>query len=105
MNMLIRVKLALTEDNPTIKPYEEAYWALQSDYRLPIESSLRLIEGIHIHLVALMESFTENEWNRTYVNPESGIIFPLKRALGLYAWHGKHHLAHITETVKKMIAD
>ena len=72
MNSLIRFKLALTEDNPTIKPYEEAYWALLPDYRLPVESSLRMMEGIHIHWVALLESFTENEWDRTFTNPESG---------------------------------
>jgi hypothetical protein len=101
LNSLIRFKLALTENNPTVKPYEEAYWALQPDYRLPVESSLRILEGVHIHWVALLESFTENEWNRTFTNPESGKTLTLKLALGLYAWHGKHHLAHITETVKK----
>jgi hypothetical protein len=101
LNSLIRFKLALTENNPTIKPYEEAYWALLPDYRLPVESSLRILEGVHIHWVALLESFTENEWDRTFTNPESGQTIPLKRALGIYAWHGKHHLAHITETVKK----
>ena len=101
MNSLIRFKLALTETNPTIKPYEEAYWALLPDYRMPVESSLRILEGIHSHWVNLLESFTENEWNKTFTNPESGQTIPLKRALGLYAWHGRHHLAHITETVKK----
>lgn len=101
LNSLIRFKLALTEDNPTIKPYEEGYWALQADYRLPVESSLRILEGVHIHWVALLESFTENEWNRTFTNPESGQTLSLKRALGLYSWHGKHHLAHIMETIKK----
>jgi hypothetical protein len=103
MNSIIRFKLALTEDNPTIKPYEEAYWALQPDYRLPVESSLRILEGIHIRWVGLLESFTENEWNKTFTNPESGQTLSLKRALGMYAWHGRHHLAHITETVKKFV--
>jgi len=101
LNSLIRFKLALTENNPTVKPYEEAYWALQPDYRLPVESSLRILEGVHIHWVALLESFTENEWNRTFTNPESGQTLTLKKATGLYSWHGKHHLAHITETVAK----
>jgi hypothetical protein len=101
LNSLIRFKLALTENKPTIKPYEEADWALLPDYRLPVESSLRIIEGIHIHWAALLESFTENEWNRSFVHPESGETIPLKKALALYSWHGKHHLAHITETVKK----
>ena len=101
MNSLTRFKLALTEDNPTVKPYEEAHWALLPDYRLPVESSLRMLEGIHRHWAALLESFTDDEWNRTFTNPESGQTLPLKRALALYSWHGKHHLAHITETVKK----
>lgn len=102
MNALMRFKLALTEDNPTIRPYEEGDWALLPDYRLPVESSLKMIEGIHQHMTALFESFTEEQWNRTFVHPESGQTNPLKKILALYSWHGKHHLAHITETVKKL---
>ena len=101
MNSIVRFKLALTEDKPTIKPYEEADWALLPDYRLPVESSLRIIEGIHLHWVTLLESFTEDEWNRGFVHPESGNTILLKKAAGLYAWHSNHHLAHVTETVKK----
>ena len=101
MNSLIRFKLALTENNPTIKPYEEADWALLPDYRLPVESSLKMLEGIHIHMVALFESFTENEWDRTYMHPASGDTATLKKGLALYAWHSRHHLAHLTETIKK----
>lgn len=101
MNSLIRFKLALTEDNPTIKPYEEADWALLPDYRLPVESSLKMLEGIHVHLVTLFESFTENEWDRTFVHPASGEAVPLKKGLALYSWHSRHHLAHLTETIKK----
>jgi uncharacterized damage-inducible protein DinB len=101
MNSLTRFKLALTEDNPTIKPYDEAGWAIQPDYRLPVEPSLKMLEGIHQHMVALFESFTENEWNRTFIHPATGSITPLKKNLALYAWHGNHHLAHLTETIKK----
>jgi DinB superfamily len=101
MNSIIRFKLALTEDNPTIKPYEEADWALLPDYRLPVESSLKMLEGIHQHMAALFESFTDEQWNRTFTHPESGDTSPLKKILALYAWHSKHHLAHITETVKR----
>jgi len=101
MNSLTRFKLALTEDNPTIKPYDEAGWAIQPDYRLPVEPSLRMLEGIHQHMVALFESFTENEWNRTFIHPASGSVTSLKKNLALYAWHGNHHLAHLTETIKK----
>jgi hypothetical protein len=102
MNALMRLKLALTEDKPIIKPYEEAHWALLADYRLPVESSLKILEGIHQHWAAILESFTEDEWNRSFIHPASGDIVPLKKALGMYSWHGKHHLAQITETVKKM---
>ena len=101
MNSIVRIKLALTEDNPTIKPYEEADWALLPDYRLPVESSLKMLDGIHQHMVALFESFSEEQWNRTFVHPESGDTSPLKKILGLYAWHGAHHLAHIVETAKR----
>ena len=101
MNSLMRFKWALTEDRPIIKPYEEADWALLPDYRLPVEPSLRIIDGIHLRWVALLESFTEEDWNRTFTNPESGSTIQLKKALALYAWHSDHHLAHITETVKK----
>ncbi len=100
MNSVIRFKWALTEDNPTIKAYEEADWALLADYRLPVEPSLKLIEGLHQRCVAMLESFTENEWARTFVHPASGETIPLKKALALYDWHSRHHLAHITETVK-----
>lgn len=105
MNSLIRFKLALTENAPIIKPYEEADWALLPDYRLPVESSLRILEGVHQHWVTLLESFGEDQWTRTFTNPESGQTIPLKRALALYAWHSRHHLAHITETIKKMNLD
>lgn len=101
LNALIRIKLALTEDNPTIKPYQEADWALLNDYRLPVESSLKELEGLHQHLVALFESFTEPEWERTHYHPESQEKVSMKRVLANYAWHGNHHLAHITETSKR----
>ncbi|MGZ3820463.1 MAG: DinB family protein, partial [Mucilaginibacter sp.] len=71
------------------------------DYRLPVESSLKILEGVHQHMAALFESFTEEQWNLTFIHPETGNAVPLKRNLALYAWHGKHHLAHITETIKR----
>ncbi|RCH56913.1 putative metal-dependent hydrolase [Mucilaginibacter hurinus] len=101
INSITRIKLALTEENPIIKPYEEAYWALLPDYRLAVEPSLKILEGVHQHLVVLFENFTEREWNRTFVHPETGASNTLLKTLGVYAWHGRHHLAHITETKKK----
>ncbi|MGN6397764.1 MAG: YfiT family bacillithiol transferase [Mucilaginibacter sp.] len=102
MNSLLRFKWALTEANPTIKPYEEADWALLPDYRMPVESSLKILEGLHQHWAVLLESFTENEWARTFVHPASGDTMQLKKALALYAWHSKHHLAHVTNAVKSL---
>lgn len=102
MNSLIRFKWTLTEESPTIKAYHQANWALLPDYRLPVEPSLRMLEGIHQHLVALFESFTEDQWDSFFVHPETGANVPLKRNLALYAWHGKHHLAHITEAIKRI---
>jgi hypothetical protein len=101
MNALTRIKLALTEQNPTIKPYNEAEWATQTDYHLPVESSLKMLEGIHQHLVALLDAFTETEWQRTFVHPESSITYTLQLSAAVYAWHSNHHLAHITETMKQ----
>jgi len=102
MNSLLRFKWALTEENPTIKPYEEGDWALLPDYRMPVESSLKILEGLHQHWAVLLESFTENEWPRAFVHPASGDTLQLKKALALYAWHSKHHLAHVTNAVKSL---
>ncbi|QJD96396.1 putative metal-dependent hydrolase [Mucilaginibacter robiniae] len=101
MNALMRIKLALTEENPTIKAYNEPDWALLPDYRLPVESSLKLLEGVHQHLTALFESFTENEWSRTFYHPDRKDTISLQKSLAMYAWHSNHHLAHITETMKQ----
>lgn len=98
MNALIRFKWALTEDNPTIKTYQEAEWALLRDYQLPAESSLKMLEGIHLHLTTLFESLSDEQWSRTFYHPESKMEISLKRNLGNYSWHSRHHLAHITNT-------
>ncbi|WP_295770933.1 YfiT family bacillithiol transferase [uncultured Mucilaginibacter sp.] len=100
MNALMRIKLALTEDHPTIKPYDEAGWAMQIDYRLPVESSLKMLEGIHQHMVALYESLDETQWNRSFLHPERGVIYTIALSAAMYAWHSNHHLAHITQTMK-----
>jgi len=80
MNSLTRFKLALTEENPAIKPYEEADWALLPDYRMPVEPSLKMLEGIHQHWVALLEALTEEQWNRTFLHPASGESIQLKKS-------------------------
>lgn len=97
MNSLIRFKLALTEDHPTIRPYEEARWAELSDSTIePIESSLVLIESLHRKWVTLLQSMDDTQFARTFYHPGSGETVRLDQCLGMYAWHGRHHLAHIT---------
>jgi uncharacterized damage-inducible protein DinB len=96
MNFNMRLRLALTEDNPTIRPYEEKAWAMLHDVeRAPVEWSLELLEALHARLLMLLRSLSTTQWQRTFVHPESGIM-QLDRAASLYAWHGRHHVAHIT---------
>jgi hypothetical protein len=95
MNAYVRIKLALTEDWPTIKPYEEKSWALLRDSAAPIEWSLELVESLHARLVMLLQSLTEDQWRRGYRHPDSGDV-PLDVAALSYAWHSRHHVAHIT---------
>lgn len=98
MNSLCRVKLALTEDEPpTIRPYYEERWAELADSRLPIEVSMRMIDGIHRRWAELLESMTDEQFAREFVHPETG-NWTLEKMTGLYAWHSRHHTAHITET-------
>lgn len=100
LNSFIRFKLALTEKNPTIKPYAEDQWAKLPDSSLPIEISLTLIRGLHERWVYLLENLTAEQLNRTFTHPESGVI-TLAKNIGLYAWHGNHHLAHIKNAIGK----
>ncbi|MGL4610297.1 MAG: YfiT family bacillithiol transferase [Trueperaceae bacterium] len=101
MNGYVRFKLALTENNPTIKPYLEHEWAKLPDSTLPLEMSLKLFEAIHERWTKLLQHMTDVDFERTYVNPESRKQWLLKEAIGLYAWHGNHHIAHITELRKR----
>ena len=94
MNAFIRLKLALTEDQPVIKPYDEARWAVLADAALPIDPSLDLLDAVHIRWVALLESMTDLDFERTFVHPASG-AWRLDQYLAQYAWHGRHHTAHI----------
>ena len=96
LNGYARFKLALTEETPTIKPYDEARWAALPDVRsVPIETSLRLLEALHARWAALLHAMTAADFARGYVHPEHGRTIPLDQALASYAWHGRHHLAHI----------
>jgi hypothetical protein len=97
MNAYVRYKLALTEDTPTIKPYKEAGWAELSDTRtVPVEVSLQLLELLHTRWVALLRSLSPADLRRAFIHPEKQRTQTLEQTLGLYAWHGRHHVAHIT---------
>jgi hypothetical protein len=99
MNAIIRFKLLLTEDTPTIKPYQEDLFAeLEDTKRLPVDCSLKIIEGVHRRIVALLSSRKLNDYSRQYFHPEDGTTYRLDQATALYAWHCEHHLAHISST-------
>lgn len=102
LNAYVRFKLALTEDDPTIKPYAEGPWAELPDTKTtPVEVSLTLLDSLHDRWVRLLRSLTPEQWKRTFRHPEMGPM-DLEKTLALYAWHGKHHVAHITELRKRM---
>jgi hypothetical protein len=97
MNAYVRFKLALTEDEPAIKAYEQQLWAELPDTKeTPIEVSLAMLDSLHDRWVRLLRSITPEQWKRSFRHPELGLV-TLERNLGIYAWHGKHHVAHITE--------
>jgi uncharacterized damage-inducible protein DinB len=101
MNSYVRFKLALTEDEPTIKPYAEDRWAELADTKqTPIEVSLTLLETLHDRWVRLLRAMSPEDWKRTFRHPERGTM-TLEHALALYAWHGRHHVAHINELRKR----
>jgi uncharacterized damage-inducible protein DinB len=96
LNSYARFRLALTEDEPSIKTYHEDKWAELYDARTaPIELSLSLLESLHERWILLLKSLTAKDWDRTFRHPDLGAV-PLGKNVGLYAWHGKHHVAHIT---------
>ena len=97
MNAYIRFKLALTEDSPTIKPYDEGRWVMLADTQVvPVETSVVLVEALHERWSALLEGMAPGDFARTFVHPDHGKALTLDNALGMYAWHGRHHVAHIT---------
>lgn len=100
-NSYIRVKLALTEDAPAITAYDEAAWARLPDSRMPVEVSLPFVEAVHARLVALYESMDEAAFARTFIHPERGRV-TLANNLAIYAWHSRHHVAHITRLRERM---
>ena len=102
MNAYIRVRLGLTEDWPTIVPYQEARWADLEDARAaPVSSSLDLLQALHARWVRLFAPLEEQDWKRGYVHPENGRE-SIEQAAMLYDWHGRHHTAHVTQLRARM---
>ncbi|KVV16335.1 YfiT family bacillithiol transferase [Flavobacterium sp. TAB 87] len=102
MNSLTRLKLALTEQQPTIKRYFEERWAELLDTKsMSIEPSLKIIEGIHERWTVLLNNLKDEQYARIFIHPEHGKTFRVDENIGVYAWHCNHHLAHITETKKR----
>jgi len=101
MNAYIRFKLALTEDEPTIKPYMEDRWALLPDAQAPTEVSLVLLDCVHQRWMMVLGGLNDADWKRTFRHPELGTM-SLEKTLALYSWHGRHHVAHITSLRERM---
>ena len=97
INAYIRTKLALTEDNPTIKPYDQDEWIKLPDAQLDVAPSLVILRNLHQRWVAILQSLGETDLQRTYVHPESGRTIPLTEVIANYAWHGEHHYQHVAQ--------
>lgn len=103
MNAYTRFKLTITEDRPKIKPYLENEWAELEDGRIaPVDFSLNLLDSLHKRWVMLLKSMSASDFKRTFIHPEQGKEFSLDGVVGLYAWHGRHHLAHIQKLKERM---
>lgn len=101
MNCFIRIKWALTEATPIIKSYDENIWAtLQDSLTMPIEPTLNLLEGLHYRMAYLMQNLSENDLEKKFIHPDNNKEFTIKEIITTYAWHGKHHIAQITELKK-----
>ena len=100
LNMYQRLKLALTDENPTISAFDEEKWAVQPDTKLPVESSIKMLEGINERIVSLGHSLSEEQLDRTFTHQVNGII-TVARKVAKLAWHEEHHLAHIKSALSK----
>lgn len=102
INAYVRYRLAMSETEPMVKPYNEKLWAeLQDAKTAPAETSLQLLESLHERLIMLLNSMKPDDFLRTYRHPEYGVR-NLDSMLGTYAWHGRHHVAHITSLRERM---
>lgn len=97
MNAFVRCKLALTEDNPAIKTYDQDLWANLPDKNLPVNISNTLLHALHVKLFEILDNLTEEDWNKTYFHPGTKKTVSIWELLKTYAWHGQHHVAHILQ--------
>lgn len=103
MNAYVRLKLMLTEDNPTVKPYDEGAWAKLADVSVvPVNVSVTLLHAMHRRLVALLETLQDADWERTYYHPDHKRNFTTWELVALYAWHSRHHTEHIRQLRLRM---
>ncbi len=103
LNAYVRLKLALTEESPTIKPYDEGEWAkLPDSVKTPAETSLQLLESLHERWTTLLRSLGPSDFQRTFRHPDHPGAMPIDVLVALYAWHGRHHAAHITSLRERM---
>lgn len=102
MNAYVRLKLALTEDAPTIKPYDEGAWARLPDSRVtPLEVSLALLDSLHARWSDLLRAMSDSDFQRQLLHPDHGLM-TLDRLVAMYAWHSRHHVAHVTSLRERM---
>ena len=102
LNSYTRFKLALTEEEPTIRPYDEAKWAALSDSRdTPVETSLTMLDALHDRWTILLRAMSDGDFRRTLRHPDIGVM-SLDALLSLYAWHGRHHVGHVTSLRERM---
>jgi hypothetical protein len=102
MNCFIRIKWALTEDKPIIKAYHEDLWAeLPDNLTMPIQPTLSLLDGLHFRIAYILKNLSQTELEEAFIHPENNAIISIKQMIGTYAWHGNHHLAHITALKKR----
>ncbi|NDC41433.1 MAG: putative metal-dependent hydrolase, partial [Chitinophagia bacterium] len=97
INAFVRLKLALTEESPNVKPYQEDLWAkLPDTHVVPVNVSITLLHALHQKMVAILNNIQPHDWERTFYHPQHGRYIQVWQLAALYAWHGRHHVAHIT---------
>lgn len=103
MNAYVRLKLALTEEEPSIKPYDEALWALLPDVSsVPVNVSITLLHAMHRRWVAVLRELSPEQWKRSYYHPEQQSLFPIWKMTAMYAWHSRHHFEQLFRLRERM---